>query len=528
MSLRTRFLSRLETGVGLTGKAGPTREAYALHLGGPDEDRDVAVSMASYRDGTKFSSTCGLEMRADLRDAGYVDPKRISGKYRPRMGLVMSDLEAIAIEHGAKVVPGIGLIPRGGDIAAVAWKDPTHAHIFGIVRVDVIDADTLHLECVEGGQIDSALNQWTIRKLHTWKRSGTGWMDTSVALEPKGKTLEGGAPRPVSFWIDIDKLDVSPTPRGSAGPATLAPTAPTPAAPPITASPTPAPTARPHGLTVGSSGPEVVRWQGIVNVMGDGKFGPMTFEATKRWQAEHGLPVTGVVGQDSWTAALAKPVASPTPTAILEGIDISSIQGAIDWERVRAAGISFAYVRSVIGLDTRDSMRALNAARARKAGVELGMYGVCYPRHGRAQDAEKQGAQLAADHKASGATLRPMIDFESLTDVPNATDIEWSNALTAYIAGLSAAGLEPILYTYPSFWRGLGTVFAASRWAHYPLWIAHYTKAAQPDVPPPWTRALVWQYAASAPGFEGRVDGVPGLVDRNRLFGSLDDLRVQR
>ena len=68
---------------------------------------------------------------------------------------------------------------------------------------------------------------------------------------------------------------------------------------------------------------------------------------------------------------------------------------------------------------------------------------------------------------------------------------------------------------------------ADARWAEYPLWIAHYTRAAQPDVPPPWAKAIVWQYAASAPGFEGRVDGVPGLVDRNRLFGTLDDLRTR-
>jgi GH25 family lysozyme M1 (1,4-beta-N-acetylmuramidase) len=279
----------------------------------------------------------------------------------------------------------------------------------------------------------------------------------------------------------------------------------------------------------GDRGPVVARWQPFVDAKVDGDFGPVTEDLTKVFQRKYGLPATGIVDAAAWAVALAKKTdPSGVPVQILEGIDVSSIQGVIDWDRVAAAGIRFAYIRTVIGLDTRDAMRAINAARARKAGIEIGLYGVCYPRHGRAQDAEKQGAQLAADHKASGATLRPMIDFESLKDVPDATPIEWSNALTAYIAGLGADGLDPILYTYPSFWRSLGDVFSASRWAHYPLWIAHYTKAAQPDVPPPWSRALVWQYAASAPGFEGRVDGVPGLVDRNRLFGSLDDMRVQR
>ena len=372
MSLRIRFLARLEAAVGLNGRAGPEREAYALHLGGPDEDHDVAIAMASYRGVDPktgkpvFASTCGLEQRADLRDAGYVDPKRISGKYRPRMGLVMSDLEAIAIERGAKVVPGIGLIPKAGDIAGVAWKIPNSAHIFGITKVTVIDANTLEIDAVEGGQIDAAQNQWTVRKLHTWKRSGSTWLDTSVAIEPKGKTLDGGTARTVSFWIDVDKLDVSPTPRGSAGPATSAPTAPTSPTPTAAASPTPAPTQRPQGLTVGSSGPEVARWQGIVNVMGDGKFGPMTFEATKRWQAEHGLPVTGVVGTDSWAVALAS--STPAPATPIEGIDVSSIQGVIDWERVAAAGIRFAYVRALIGRGDLDRRVSQNCAGARNAG----------------------------------------------------------------------------------------------------------------------------------------------------------------
>lgn len=330
MTLRARFLAKLPLGVGLTGKAGPQREAYALHLGGPDEDHDVAISMASYRDGKRFSSTCGLEMRCCLAAAGYVDPKRISGKYRPRMGLVMSDLEAIAVEHGAKVDPSIGTLPKSGDIAALAWTDPSHAHVFGIESVELVDERTLRLVAVEGGQIDREQppNQVTARKIHTWKwhpeRGALGqWLDTSIAIEPVGVVVDGVTARPVSWWIDIDKLDASTAKTDPAPPPTCgkrcdhgsgclrpvhadgrhetrhgcvffdpSPTSSASALPSVT-------------LRRGSTGDAVRRWQAVVGATpADGIFGPGTEALTKVWQTRHGLTPDGVVGARTWATAI--------------------------------------------------------------------------------------------------------------------------------------------------------------------------------------------------------------------------------
>jgi N-acetyl-anhydromuramyl-L-alanine amidase AmpD len=54
-------------------------------------------------------------------------------------------------------------------------------------------------------------------------------------------------------------------------------------------------------MKLGSTGPEVRAWQEALVARGaqlvvDGNFGPATHNATLAWQAAHGLPTTGVVG----------------------------------------------------------------------------------------------------------------------------------------------------------------------------------------------------------------------------------------
>ena len=79
-------------------------------------------------------------------------------------------------------------------------------------------------------------------------------------------------------------------------------------------------------------------------------------------------------------------------------------------------------------------------------------------------------------------------------------------------------GKKPILYTGSYFWDGnkLG-----SKHAGYPLWTAHYTSAACPLVPDPWTQWTFWQYTSSA-----SVAGVTGNVDANRFNGTLAQLKA--
>lgn len=215
---------------------------------------------------------------------------------------------------------------------------------------------------------------------------------------------------------------------------------------------------------------------------------------------------------------------APTASTPLEGIDVSGHQPVVDFKRVRAAGISFVYVKATEGVSFTDKKAASHGKGARDAGLELGAYHYLRVRRG-AQDAAKQAGEFLRVYRAIGCTLIPAIDVETDGN-EGRTHAEYLEAVRqARVVLEDALGMAPFIYTYPGFWAGAGALRAANDLAACPLWIASYTKRG-PTIPPPWTAATMWQYAAGK-GVLGTVDGVPGYVDRNRLFVGLDFIRAR-
>jgi GH25 family lysozyme M1 (1,4-beta-N-acetylmuramidase) len=81
---------------------------------------------------------------------------------------------------------------------------------------------------------------------------------------------------------------------------------------------------------------------------------------------------------------------------------------------------------------------------------------------------------------------------------------------------LTRAG-KPIVYTRRGF--VLQKLGDASALAAYPLWVAHYTGAPQPALPPGWNAWTIWQYTGS-----GAIAGITGQVDIDRFQGPQADL----
>ncbi|MES2097859.1 MAG: GH25 family lysozyme [Pseudomonadota bacterium] len=55
-----------------------------------------------------------------------------------------------------------------------------------------------------------------------------------------------------------------------------------------------------------------------------------------------------------------------------QGVDVSDVNGAVDWPAVKAAGADFAYIRATTGADGRDSLFEDNWRLARAAEVRVG------------------------------------------------------------------------------------------------------------------------------------------------------------
>lgn len=84
-------------------------------------------------------------------------------------------------------------------------------------------------------------------------------------------------------------------------------------------------------LRIGSRGEDVKTLQRILNLADDGIFGPVTDEAVRAFQAEHGLGIDGVVGTQTWAALKeVKPSASSSASDELSGVNIKKSRRKIN------------------------------------------------------------------------------------------------------------------------------------------------------------------------------------------------------
>lgn len=182
----------------------------------------------------------------------------------------------------------------------------------------------------------------------------------------------------------------------------------------------------------------------------------------------------------------------------LQGIDVSHHQGPIDWTRLRAQGVDFAYVKASEGGDQRDSAFAANWAGAKAAGIRRGAYHfftLCRP-----------GAEQAANFIAAVPTepdaLPPAVDLEYLGNCSRRLDPSAFRAeLAAFIRPVEERYRKPvILYLTFEFDRAYGVSASFPR----PLWLRSLVREPRFGNRP-WA---VWQ----ASNFR-RLDGVAGRVD---------------
>lgn len=199
-----------------------------------------------------------------------------------------------------------------------------------------------------------------------------------------------------------------------------------------------------------------------------------------------------------------------------KGIDVSKFQGNVDWNRVKNAGISFAFARAI---DDRTGTNAdpkfeRNWQGMKDAGIFRGAYYFFRPRRNIANAANLFCSIV--DSLGEG-DLPPVIDAEDDDGVSAATYLErmrqWIDIVEDKLER------QVLIYTFTPFWRD--TLGNSARFSDHPLWIAHFTNAAQPRFPSAFPRFSFWQHSQS-----GTVAGVNGAVDLDRFNGSMAGLRA--
>lgn len=203
----------------------------------------------------------------------------------------------------------------------------------------------------------------------------------------------------------------------------------------------------------------------------------------------------------------------------MNGVDVSHHNGVIDWAAVAAANIAFAYAKATEGAGFSDSQFAVNWAGMADAGLARGAYHFFHPASPVEAQAEKF---IAAVGTLAPGDLPPMLDLEETS----AEKDEWDAVPLAQRVPLAvqwltlveqALGPKPIVYTRRGFVRQKFGDAGALK--DYPLWIAHYTSAPKPSLPPGWTAWTIWQYSQT-----GKVAGITGNVDLDRFQGGPTEL----
>ncbi|MBQ6602143.1 MAG: glycoside hydrolase family 25 protein [Eubacterium sp.] len=194
-------------------------------------------------------------------------------------------------------------------------------------------------------------------------------------------------------------------------------------------------------------------------------------------------------------------------TSIL-GIDVSSHQGEIDWEAVKASGIDFVIIRAGFrgygesGSLNEDAMFRQNLAGAKAAGLKVGAY--FFSQALTEEEAYEEADFLLQILDGEPLDLPLVFDEEHIRGDEARTDAmalsqATANAL-AFCERVSTAGYTPMVYTN-LLWEGL--VYDMASLTEYPVWYAGYD-------PVPLTPYLFeyWQYSESGtvPGIDGKVD----------------------
>jgi GH25 family lysozyme M1 (1,4-beta-N-acetylmuramidase) len=229
-------------------------------------------------------------------------------------------------------------------------------------------------------------------------------------------------------------------------------------------------------------------------------------------------------------AGLAIPAATATSAASAattqtQGVDVSSIQGSINWPDVAAAGMAFTGIKASEGDYYTNPDYASDVQQATANGLYVIPYAFANPfdpaDNGTAvQQADKAAGEVSSVGAPANLIMPLALDLEpdpyASNDNTNQCYGLSPSAMVTWINGFISEydkklpGTRPlIIYTEAAWWNtctGNSTAFGS-----HPLWLASYG-VTNPALPAGWNNLTFWQYSAN-----GSVSGITGATDLDYL-----------
>ncbi|KJE26431.1 spore coat assembly SafA domain protein [Geobacillus kaustophilus] len=190
----------------------------------------------------------------------------------------------------------------------------------------------------------------------------------------------------------------------------------------------------------------------------------------------------------------------------MKGIDVSRWQGSIDWNKVKADGIEFVFVKATEGYGYVDPNFEQNVRGAYNAGLDVGAYH--FARFESVNDAINEAKHFVNTVKDKPLNLPLVLDLE--TNEHGLSYAELTKAAETFLNYVRESTQFPVMvYTNKSF------LSKFQKPSGVLLWYARYG-VAKPDVDCDY-----WQYTD-----KGKVNGINGYVDMNLLMRSEHPAKV--
>lgn len=196
-------------------------------------------------------------------------------------------------------------------------------------------------------------------------------------------------------------------------------------------------------------------------------------------------------------------------------IDVSTINGVIDWKTVASSGCKYAIIKATqghgVGAATKnlfcftDSKFVTNINGAFDAGIKCGVYHYMTART--IVEADKEAdyfLSVIAPYK-SKIKMWVALDVEDPTYLGSLSAATLTAVTKHFLDRIDKAGYHGILYTNPNY---LIYRFIKGAFDNYPVWLAHY------NVSKPYAAKglKIWQYGG------GRVPGVNSTCDLDIFY----------
>ncbi|WP_237685184.1 GH25 family lysozyme [Arthrobacter sunyaminii] len=188
----------------------------------------------------------------------------------------------------------------------------------------------------------------------------------------------------------------------------------------------------------------------------------------------------------------------------IQGMDVSSHQGNVDWNRAWAQGARFAYAKATEGTSYKNPNFNQQYGGSYNVGMVRGAYHFALPSVSSAVDQANYFVNNGGGWSADGKTLPPLLDIEynpyaSLGNTCyNMSATQMVNWIKAFSNQVKArTGRTPMIYTTTDWWSRCTGNSAA--FGDNPLHIASYNEVGAGPLPASWSYYSVWQYSSTGP-----------------------------